>query len=88
MMTNKYNRVLYTGVTHDLSGRVWQHKQGDINGFTRRYRVYKLVFFEEFDKVEEAILREKQIKGWLRAKKINLIEANNEKWIDLSDDWN
>ena len=87
IMTNKYNRVLYTGMTHDIVGRTWQHKQGEIEGFTKRYRLHKLVHFEEFAHVEDAILREKQIKGWLRARKIALIESGNQEWLDLAEGW-
>ena len=87
IMTNTYNRVLYTGVTHDLVGRIWQHKQGAINGFTRWYKTHKLVCYEEFDQVDEAITREKQIKGWVRAKKIVLIESENKNWEDLTTGW-
>ncbi|MFC2063581.1 GIY-YIG nuclease family protein [Chloroflexota bacterium] len=87
IMTNKYNRVLYTGVTHDIAGRIWQHKQGEIEGFTKRYRLHKLVHFEEFAYVEDAILREKKIKGWLRARKIALVESGNQEWLDLAEDW-
>ena len=87
IMTNNYNRVFYTGMTHDLAGRVWQHKQGTINGFTKWYKAHKLIYYEEFNQVEAAIRREKQIKGWLRAKKIALIESVNKDWEDLSADW-
>jgi len=87
IMTNKYNSVLYTGITHDLSGRVWQHKEKEIDGFTKRYNLTKLVYFEAYEDVNEAILREKQIKGWLRIKKVRLIEGVNPKWEDLSEGW-
>jgi putative endonuclease len=87
IMTNQHNSVLYTGITHDLAGRVWQHKEGKIEGFTKRYNIDKLVYYESYADVKEAILREKQIKGWLRAKKISLIEEDNESWEDLSQGW-
>jgi putative endonuclease len=87
IMTNQHNTVLYTGITHDIAGRVWQHKEGKIEGFTKRYNVDKLVYYESYADVNEAILREKQIKGWLRAKKVSLIEEDNESWEDLSRGW-
>ena len=79
--------TLYTGMTNDLKRRVYQHKQKLIEGFTKRYNVTRLVYFEEFEDVRDAIAREKQIKGWLRRKKIALIESLNPKWRDLSEDW-
>jgi putative endonuclease len=83
-MTNKGNRVLYTGVTNDLQRRVYEHKNKLVKGFTKKYNVIKLVFYEVCNEIESAILREKQIKGWLRAKKIALIESMNPEWRDLS----
>jgi putative endonuclease len=88
IMTNKGNRVLYTGVTNDLQRRVYEHKNKLVKGFTKKYNVIKLVFYEVCNDIESAILREKQIKGWLRAKKIALIESMNPEWRDLSLDWN
>jgi len=82
-MTNPRNTVLYTGVTGDLKRRVWEHKTKAVPGFTARYNVVKLVYFEVFDDPEEAILREKRIKGGSRAKKIALINAFNPQWRDL-----
>jgi putative endonuclease len=73
-------RTLYIGITNDLSERVAQHKEGLIPGFTARYSLDKLVYFEEFDSVREAIIREKQLKGWTRAKKVALISATNPEW--------
>lgn len=87
MMTNKTNKVLYTGVTNNLERRVWEHKHKQIEGFTSRYNVTKLVYFEETSDINSAIAREKQMKGWLRAKKNNLIEGINPDWKDLSGDW-
>ncbi len=84
-MTNRHNRVLYTGVTNDIIVRASQHKEKYAKGFTRRYNVTKLVFYEIFDDIEEAIAREKQIKAGSRQKKIVLIEAMNAKWRDLYD---
>jgi len=86
-MTNQHNTVLYTGITSDLAGRVWQHKKGEIQGFTKRYNINKLVYFESHEDVNQAIIREKQIKGWLRSRKINLIEDDNKNWEDLSQGW-
>jgi putative endonuclease len=83
IMTNKGNRVLYTGVTNDLQRRVYEHKNKLVKGFTKKYNVTKLIFYEVCDDIESAILREKQIKGWLRAKKIALIESMNPEWRDL-----
>ena len=79
--------TLYTGMTHDLKHRVYQHKNKLIEGFTTKYNVTRLVCFEEFGSVHDAIAREKQIKGWLRRKKIALIESLNPEWRDLSEDW-
>jgi len=81
------NRVLYTGVTSDLVRRVWQHKQDVVEGFTRRYRAHALVYFEETEDVKSALQREKQIKGWVRAKKVAMIESVNPRWKDLSAGW-
>jgi putative endonuclease len=81
------SRTLYTGVTNDLVRRVVEHKQKRVPGFTARYNITKLVYFEATPNVRSAILREKQIKGWLRAKKVALIEADNPQWQDLSDEW-
>ena len=84
IITNKTNRVLYTCVTNDLKKRVYEHKNKLVKGFTSRYNVEKLVFYEVCESIESAILREKQIKGWLRNRKIALIEAMNPEWRDLS----
>ena len=80
------SRVLYIGVTNDLARRVMQHQQKRIPGFTARYRVTELVYFEAFGEIRAAIAREKHIKGWLRARKISLIESFNPRWKDLSGD--
>ena len=82
-MTNQHNTVLYTGVTNDLVRRVFQHREKTLPGFTSRYNVDKLVFFEETSDVLAAIAREKQIKGGSRRKKIALIEGLNPGWRDL-----
>jgi putative endonuclease len=81
------SRVLYTGVTNNIRSRVEQHKMKLVPGFTERYDVTKLVYAEQTGDVRAAIGREKQIKGWLRAKKIALIESDNPGWRDLSEDW-
>ena len=85
-MTN-HSGTLYVGVTNDLQRRVWQHKRKLIEGFTKRYNITRLVYYEETSDVGAAIAREKQIKGWLRRKKIALIELLNPGWKDLSDGW-
>ena len=79
------SRVLYIGVTGDIARRVWQHKQKKPPGFTSRYNVTQLVHCECFENVWDALRREKQLKGWLRSRKIALIEENNPNWMDLSD---
>lgn len=86
IMTNR-SRTLYAGVTSDLARRVCEHKNRLIPGFTARYNLDRLVFFEQTQDVNAAIAREKQIKGWLRAKKIGLIESLNPEWRDLSEEW-
>ena len=83
IMTNVRNTVLYTGVTSDLKKRVYEHKEKLINGFTKKYNVTKLVYYEVFQDVENAILREKLIKGGSRQKKIDLISRMNKTWQDL-----
>ena len=83
LLSNQRNNVLYTGVTSDLVKRVYEHKQKFVEGFTKKYHVDKLVYYEGFDEMIEAITREKQIKGWLRRKKIDLIESINPEWKDL-----
>ena len=83
-MTNEWNTVLYTGVTNDLIRRVHEHKSGICKGFTSKYKVNKLVYYEMTDDVEVAILREKQIKAGSRKKKIALVESMNPEWNDLS----
>ena len=83
-----YRRVLYAGVTNDLNRRVYQHKtKAHPESFTARYNVNRLVHFEEFTDVREALVREKQIKGWRRSKKVALVEADNPQWKDLSLEW-
>ena len=83
MMANRTNNVIYTGVTNDLVKRVYEHKNGLAKGFTERYKVDKLVYFEQFSRAYDAIAREKQIKGGSRRKKLDLIEATNQNWQEL-----
>jgi putative endonuclease len=80
-------RTLYVGVTNNLEARLHQHRRGTMSGFTSRYGIYRLVYCEEYSYINNAIAREKEIKGWLRVKKIALIEAQNPTWRDLSVDW-
>ena len=87
LLTNQNNTVLYTGVTNDLQRRLYEHKKGINKGFTSYYNVNKLVYFEQFNDSNEAIKREKQIKGWTRAKKNALVNIENTEWKDLSLEW-
>jgi putative endonuclease len=82
-MTNKINTVLYTGITSNLKKRIWEHKEKTIKGFTKKYNIDKLVYWEIFNDPENAILREKQIKAGPRSKKIELIKGINPEWEDL-----
>lgn len=84
-MTNKINTVFYTGVTGNLPRRVYEHKNKLVEGFTKKYNIVKLVYYEVFDSPEAAIQREKQIKGGSRKKKIDLIKSINPEFKDLSD---
>lgn len=86
IMTNK-SKTLYTGVTNNLKRRIFEHRNKLGSSFTKKYRITKLVYFEITADVKVAIEREKQIKGWLRTKKIDLIELDNPKWLDLSAEW-
>jgi putative endonuclease len=79
--------TIYTGMTGDLTRRVLQHKAGAIDGFTKQYRINRLVYFEVFKYVNSAIAREKQIKAWTRAKRLDLIKAENPTWQDLAEHW-
>ncbi|MCD4705825.1 GIY-YIG nuclease family protein [bacterium] len=83
ILTNKINSVLYIGVTNNLIKRVYEHKNNLVEGFTKKYNVHKLAYYEETGNIESAILREKQMKKWNRQWKINLIEKDNLKWEDL-----
>jgi len=84
---SNHSKTLYTGITNDLIRRTEEHKKGIGSKFTSKYKINSLVYFEEGDNVNQAIFREKQIKGWLRSKKIALIEETNPDWQDLSKDW-
>ena len=86
IMTNK-SRTLYTGVTNDLMRRVYEHKKKLVPGFTSKYNIQYLVYYETTSSIYSAIEREKQIKGWLRSKKIALIASMNPEWKDLSAEW-
>jgi putative endonuclease len=79
--------VLYIGVTRDLLRRMYQHRVGQVPGFTQRYHVNRLVFYEETPSARRAFERERQIKGWKRQKKIRLIETLNPEWVDLAEEW-
>ena len=85
IMTNKTNSTLYVGVTNDLRRRITEHKNETLDGFTKKYHLHKLVYFEEYSEVNDAIARKKQLKGWVRAKKNWLIESQNPNWNDLSE---
>ncbi len=84
IMTNRYNTVLYTGVTSDLKIRAWQHKSGEGSTFASKYRTTKLVYYEVMSSIKAAIAREKQIKGGSRKKKVELINSLNPEWKDLA----
>ena len=85
-MTNEGNSVLYTGVTNDLKRRAYEHKEKLVEGFTKKYNINKLVYYETSNDIASAILREKQIKGGSRQKKIDLVNSLNPDWHDLYDD--
>lgn len=87
LLTSGFHGRLYTGVMSHLLGRTWQHREGVTGGFTKRYDVKRLVWFEVHDSMESAILREKTIKRWARAWKIELIENENPIWRDLAEDF-
>ena len=83
ILASKRNGTLYVGVTSDLVRRIWEHKNDAIDGFTKRYRVHTLVWYEEHGSIEDAIQREKNVKEWKRAWKIELIQRSNPLWQDL-----
>ncbi|MDD2464971.1 MAG: GIY-YIG nuclease family protein [Desulfobulbus sp.] len=86
-LTNKYNNVMYVGMTNNLARRVYEHKTKQVPGFTAKYNVSKLVYYEETPDVNAAIAREKEIKRWRREKKNQLVVAVNPAWKDLSEGW-
>ncbi|MBE6601525.1 MAG: GIY-YIG nuclease family protein [Ruminococcaceae bacterium] len=85
ILTNKTDAVMYIGITNDLRRRLCEHKNEHIEGFTKKYHVHKLVYFEEYSEVNDAIAREKQLKRWVRAKKNWLVESINPNWDDWSE---
>lgn len=87
ILSSRRNGTLYIGVTSNLVKRVWEHKNDLAAGFTKRYRIHSLVHFELFETMMDAITREKHLKGWHRAWKLELIEAKNPSWRDLSEDF-
>jgi len=87
ILASKIRGTLYVGMTNDLQRRIYEHKMGIKKGFTEKYDVHKLVYFETFQNINEAIEREKNIKKWKRNWKIQLIEKDNKKWLDLAKDW-
>jgi putative endonuclease len=87
MMTNKGKNVLYTGVTNDLQKRLWQHRNSNGKSFTKRYNCDRLVYFEWYQDIRQAIDRETQIKGWSRSKKDALIATLNPEWKNLAEEW-
>ena len=87
MLTNWDDSVLYIGVTGNLPKRLYEHRSGLVEGFTKKYNVHKLVYFEQTDDVYSAISREKQLKKWSRMKKNMLVNSVNPQWRDLSEDW-
>ncbi len=87
MLASQRNGTLYTGITNNILRRIYEHKNKEVLGFTKKYSVCSLVYFEETNDIHMAITREKQIKSWNRKRKIALIETNNPCWSDLSIDW-
>ena len=85
LISNKNNTTIYTGITSDLKRRIWEHKNKITKGFSSKYNLYKLLYYEIYNDPENAIIREKQIKSGSREKKIRLIESMNPKWVDLYD---
>jgi putative endonuclease len=83
ILSNRPNGVLYIGVTSNLPNRIWQHRRGYLDGFSKQYRTHLLVYYEQFDDMHSAIAREKQLKHWKRTWKIELIERANPDWLDL-----
>ena len=86
ILASKRNGTLYIGVTSDLIKRIWEHKKNIVEGFTKRYNVHRLVWYEMHESMESAITKEKRLKNWKRKWKLELIESNNPNWIDLYDE--
>ncbi len=86
IMTSR-TKTLYIGVTNNLERRIWEHKTGSLSGFTKRYNAHHLVYYETFRSIRSAIEREKQLKGWLRRKKVALVESINPEWDDIAERW-
>ena len=87
ILTNKSCTTLYIGITNNIVRRLGQHRCGEVEGFTKRYHLNRLVWVEHFRNVRDAIACEKKLKGWRRSRKVALIEKSNPRWLDLSDDW-
>lgn len=87
LLASKRNGTLYIGITNNLQRRVYEHKLGYGSSFTSKYSIHKLVYFETFQNINDAILREKRMKKWNRVWKIDLIEQENKEWKDLAEDW-
>ena len=85
ILASKRNGTLYTGVTSDLLGRIHQHREGTLGGFTKEHGIKRLVWFEVHETMESAILREKRVKNWRRAWRLELIEQENPQWLDLAE---
>jgi putative endonuclease len=80
-------KTLYVGVTNNMERRAWEHKTGFVEGFTKKYSIHRLVYYEDYRSIRDAIAREKQVKAWRREKKVALIESLNPEWDDLASDW-
>lgn len=87
ILASEKHGTLYVGITNSLQKRIWQHREGAADSFTKRYSIHRLVYFEDFRDARSAIAREKQLKAGSRAKKIALIERENAGWLDLSEGW-
>lgn len=84
ILTNRTNNVLYIGVTNNIGRRIFEHKEGVIEGFTKKYKIHKLVYVEEYIDIKDAILREKRLKHWMKEWKINLISKANPQWKEVT----
>ncbi len=87
ILASQKNGTLYIGITNNIQRRIYEHKNNLIDGFTKKYKIHRLVHYEQTDSVESAIIREKQLKNWKREWKIKLIEESNINWVDLSLEW-